>query len=312
MQRILVTGGAGFIGSHLIDRLLADGHEVVCIDNLVLGRKENIAHHLQDKRFTFLEQDLLDLDALHAAFKRHKFTTVFHLAANSDIQASLKDTRRDLDLTFMTTFHVLEAMRVAGVQDIVFSSTSAIYGNATPPISEDQGPLFPVSLYGASKLASEGYISTYCDNFGMRAWIVRFPNVVGERTTHGILHDFVKKLRADPRELEVLGDGKQRKPYIYVKDLIETIMFIWQGTHDKLNWYLISPDDETTVARIAEMVIAEMGLHAKIKYTGGAKGWTGDVPFYSYDTGKLKALGWTPQRSSDDAVRVSIRHILGK
>lgn len=310
-MNILVTGGAGFIASHLIDRLLNEGHAVVAYDNLSLGRESNIAHHFDDAAFTFVKGDILDADLLDSVFEKHKFDFVFHLAANSDIARSHADPTVDLNMTYMTTFRVVDAMRRFGVKKLMFASTSAIYGDAHgEEVKENFGPLFPTSHYGACKLASEGIIASFCENYGIQAFITRFPNVCGERTTHGILHDFVMKLKKNPVELEVLGNGQQAKPYLYVKDLVDAILFVICHTDDKINFFNLGVEGNTPVWKIAEMVIKSMKLDAKIRYTGGERGWVGDVPKFRYNLDKIHALGWKASLSSDEAVQKAIDYIL--
>lgn len=313
MNKVLVTGGAGFIASHLIDKLLAMGLDVTALDNLSLGRKENISHHFDNTKFEFVEGDILDREMLGKLFDRKGFDFVFHLAANSDIARSHADPSVDLNMTFMTTFNVLDEMRKHNVKQIMFASTSAIYGNANgDAVNEQFGPLFPLSHYGACKLASEGIIASFCENYDIQAFITRFPNVCGERTTHGILHDFVKKLKKNPNQLEVLGNGKQAKPYLYVKDLVDAILFVIEKTNEKINCYNLGVEGNTPVYRIAEMVINSMKLSAEIKYTGGDRGWIGDVPKFRYNLDKIHALGWTASLSSDQAVQKAIDYILEK
>ena len=310
-MQILVTGGAGFIGSHLVDALLNDGHNVTVIDNLSLGRKSNIQHNLDNKNFAFVEGDILDDELFLSLFENNKFDIVFHLAANSDIARSHANPSIDLNMTFMTTFKVLEAMRKYNVKKLMFASTSAIYGDAKGlEVKEDFGPLLPTSHYGACKLASEGVIASFCENYGIQAFITRFPNVCGERTTHGILHDFVKKLKKNPSELEVLGNGKQAKPYLYVKDLVDAILFVVNNTDEKINFYNLGVEGNTPVYKIAQMVIASMGLNATIRYTGGDRGWVGDVPQFRYNLDKIHNLGWKAALSSDEAVQKAIDYIL--
>jgi UDP-glucose 4-epimerase len=203
-------------------------------------------------------------------------------------------------------------MREFNVKNIVFASTSAIYGDTNKKITEDYGPLFPASHYGASKLSSEAFISSFTKNYGLTACITRFPNVVGERATHGVILDFINKLKKNPSELEVLGDGEQYKPYLYVKDLVDAILFIWSKQTDEINYFNIGVESRTKVKDIARMVIEEMGLKASIRYTGGSRGWIGDVPEFDYSLEKLHHLGWKARFTSDEAVRISIRKILGK
>jgi UDP-glucose 4-epimerase len=309
-MRALVTGGAGFIGSHLCDHLVARGDEVWCVDNLHLGRRRNIAHLERWNTFHFLEQDVLERDALNALFAEAKLETVFHLAANSDIAAGTADPELDFRLNQLTTTAVLDAMRRHGVRRLFFASTSAIFGEANAVLHEDFGPLAPISFYGASKLAAEAYISTYAHLFGLSAVVLRFPNVVGERATHGVIYDFLRKLDKNPGELEVLGDGKQTKPYLYVGDLVDAILLACEKSSGPLAVYHAAGIGETSVREIAEIVVAATGRSdARIRYSGGDRGWPGDVPRFRYDISRLEALGWRPQRHSTDAVRHAVERI---
>lgn len=310
-MRILVTGGAGFIGSHLCDRLLEVKHQVWCVDNLRLGRRRNIAHLANIPEFQFRELDVLDRQSLAALFDEAGFEAVFHLAANSDIAAGNADIRLDLELNQLTTVAVLEAMVAHGVNRLFFASTSAIFGETDAILHEDFSPLRPISFYGASKLAAEAYISVFAHTLGGRAVILRFPNVVGERATHGAVYDFLRKLRTDPRKLEVLGDGKQSKPYLYVLDLIDAIMIAWDKSAPPFAVYHAAGIGSTTVSEIAEIVVAQAGsAETQIVFTGGDRGWPGDVPQFRYDTSRLQALGWHPERHSTDAVRHAVACIL--
>jgi len=311
-MKILITGGAGFIGSHLTDFLLAENNQVVAIDNLSLGRLENLEKAQENPNFKFKQFDILEKEKLFELFKNEKFDTVFHFAANSDIAKSHANPNIDFDNTFLTTYNILLAMKEFKVKEIVFASTSAIYGETTELISENFGPLLPVSHYGASKLASEGFIASFCENYNIKTWIIRFPNVIGERATHGVIFDFIKKLKTNPNELEVLGNGEQNKPYLYVNDLIEAIFFAYKNTNEKLNFFNIGVESRTKVKEIAKMVIEEMNLEAKIKYTGGDRGWIGDVPEFRYCLDKIHKLGWQAQNTSNEAVKKAIKYILEK
>ncbi len=307
-MKILVTGAAGFIGSHLCDALLDDGHVVVGVDDLSLGTTENIQHLRGESRFEFVELDIL-APAFRDLVVGGAFDCVFHLAANSDIARSHATPAVDLDRTLMTTVRVLDAMRAAGIGKIVFSSTSAIYGQIEGSVGESAGPLAPISHYGAAKLASEAFISSYAENYGMQAWITRFPNVVGPRATHGAIYDFITRLRQDPSVLRVLGDGTQQKPYLYVGDLVDAILYVWKNSSDRFNIYNVGVDSTTTVADIARIVLEEGGLDSAVAFSGGDRGWVGDVPKFAYDVAKINALGWRASRSSDDAVRDAARAI---
>lgn len=306
-MNILVTGGLGFIGSHVCERLVERGHAVVAADNLLLGRREHVAHLEGEDGFRFVEIDVADRAALSALFAADAFDCVFHLAANSDIARSHADPATDVVNTFETTYAVLEAMRVHGVKQIVFASTSAIYGEALGAIREDHGPLLPISHYGAAKLASEAFISAYGENYGIRSWMARFPNVVGDRSTHGAIHDFARKLCDTPDRLEVLGDGSQIKPYIHVDDLIDAILLAWDRLTERTNFFNVGGTTRCSVARMAEIVVEEAGGRARIAFTGGDRGWIGDVPSVEYDTDKIRALGWAPRLDSEAAVRAAAR-----
>jgi UDP-glucose 4-epimerase len=307
-MRMLVVGGAGFIGSHLVDKLIERGHNVVCVDDLSLGKKEFIEQHISKRELDFVELDATDTDALNKVFGSYPFDCVFHLAANSDIQAGLKDTQIDLQRTFMTTYSILGCMGKNNVKNIVFASSSAIYGELNINLREDSGPLFPISFYGAAKLACEAYIAAASANFHIKSWIIRFPNVVGERMTHGVIFDFIDKLRNNPKELVILGNGEQRKHYLYVKDMVDAILFAWEHSNEKVNCFNVAAESTTTVTRIAEIVVEEMGLsNVNFRYTGGDRGWTGDVPRFTYDITKILRLGWRPGCTSDEAVRKAVR-----
>lgn len=309
-MNILVTGGAGFIGSHICDVLIKENHNLIVIDNLVLGKEENIEHLRYHSKFQFIKEDLLNKLILEKIFAENCFDAVFHMAANSDIQKGGKDPVVDYELTFMTTFNVLECMRKYNVKQLVFASTSAVYGETKDLLTENYGPLLPISNYGAGKLASEAYISAFSANYDIQVWITRFPNVVGERFTHGVIYDFIHKLKKNPTELEVLGNGEQYKPYVYVKDLVDGIMFVWQHTSERINIYNLGVESRTKVKEIAQMVIDAMGLNVRIAYTGGDRGWAGDVPEFCYDLTKIHNLGWKAKMTSNEAVRLSIEKAL--
>jgi UDP-glucose 4-epimerase len=311
-MKILVTGGAGFIGSHLCDRLLEEGHHVTVIDNLVLGKKDNINHLTGNSHFIFIEEDILNTKEMKCVFQNGQFDMVYHLAANSDIQKGGKDPLVDYQLTFNTTFQILQLIKEFQVKKLFFASTSAIYGETYDVLNENYGPLKPVSNYGAGKLASEAFISAFSSTYHIQTWITRFPNVVGERFTHGVIHDFIHKLQANPHELEVLGNGEQCKPYIYVKDLVDGIQYVIHHANEPYNVYMLGSDTRTKVKEIAQMVIEEMGLKASIRYTGGDRGWIGDVPEFRYDLTKVNKLGWTAPHDSNASVRLAIRKGLGK
>jgi UDP-glucose 4-epimerase len=309
-MRFFVTGGTGFIGSHLVDRLIASGDFVTVFDNLSSGRKEFIKQHLDNDRFNLVEADLLDLEKVKEVLAGHD--VVFHLAANPDARLGITDTALDLKQETVTTYNVLEAMRVNKAKQVVFASSGTVYGE-TPiiPLPEDYGPLLPISLYGAAKLACEALISAFCHLFDMQAWIFRFANIVGKRATHGVIYDFINKLKRNPSELEILGDGSQRKPYLHVDDCIEGILHGFRSFHDRVNIFNLGCSTTTDVTTIAKFVIEEMRLdNAKFKYTGGDRGWRGDVPQVRLDVRKINESGWKAKYTSDDAVRKAVRDIL--
>jgi UDP-glucose 4-epimerase len=307
LAHILVTGAAGFIGSHVTDRLLQAGHAVSGVDNFVRGRRDNLCPALAHGTFHLMENDLSTQEgctrAFEAAHRIGPIDEVWHLAANSDIAAGIADPSIDLRDTFLTTFHVLGAMRYFGVRIFVFASSSAIYGIHSGPLAEDTGSLFPISSYGAMKLASEGIISASVESFLSRAYVLRFPNVLGGRATHGIVFDFIEKLRCSPKVLPVLGDGNQQKPYLHVSELVDAMIFILAHARERLNCFNISVSDEgATVRSIAETVVRMIAPGTPICYEQQDRGWVGDVPKFRYATDKLSALGWRAQLSSIQAV----------
>lgn len=313
-MNILVAGGAGFIGSHLIDSLLAEGHTVVCADKLIMG-KQNIAHIEECSSFKFYDYELADQELVDRIFAENKIDAVYHLAANSDIQKGGREPSIDFNDTFLTTRALLESMRKANVKKMFFASTSAVYGEMLDvELTETTGGLMPVSYYGGAKLASEAVISSYVSMCDMSVVIFRFPNVIGPRLTHGVIFDFIKKLQKNPHELEILGDGTQCKPYIYVHDLVEAIVMLTREFAPGEIVYNLSVNSEgTTVTRIAEIVVEELGLSdVKFAYTGGDRGWKGDVPRFKYDISKVLSTGWTPKHTSDEAVRQTVKDAVAK
>ena len=281
-MKVMVAGGAGFIGSHLIDALLAEGNDVVCVDNFFIGTKENIAHLHGNPHFKFYEQDLTDLDRMLEIFRTEQVEYVFHLAANSDIQASAQSPMIEYKNTYSTTFLLLECMRLCGVKKLFFASTSAVYGEQMgAEVSEEAVALKPISYYGGAKLGSEGIISSFAYMNDMSVLVFRFPNVIGPRLTHGVIFDFVKRLKEDPSHLRILGDGRQSKPYIYVLDLVDAIMR-FKDAEKGVTLYNVGVETQTSVTRIAEIVCEKMGLTGiPFEYTGGRGGWKGDVPVFA-------------------------------
>lgn len=308
-MKYFVTGGAGFIGSHLLDKL-AQTDEVTVMDNLSSGKREFIQHHSGKTNFCFIEADLLDFNTLVEAMKGHEI--VWHLAANTDIPGGNKITDLDLKNCTIATRNVLEAMKQLGIKKILFSSSSTVYGDTPPvPLSETLGPLLPISLYGAGKLACEGLISAYCHLFNLQAWIFRFGNVLGTRMGHGVIYDFIHKLRKNPQELEILGDGNQEKNYFLIEDCLDGMLFALHHSDKQYDVFNLSCDSTIKVSEIAQIVVAEMGLSdVKFRYTGGKRGWPGDAPVVIYDVSKMKKLGWEAQHTSTEAVRIATRRLI--
>jgi len=311
----LITGGAGFIGVNLARRLLEQGQTVIALDDLSLGKLEFVAPLTRFPDFSFVKVDCSSSDdiskALAKIHERTPVSDVWHLAANSNIAAGVADPRIDLTRTFLTTFEVLAAMRQTGIGVLHFASSSAVYGDAGgAAVDENWGPLEPISNYGAMKLASEAQIRAACESFLTRADIFRFPNVVGTPATHGVIVDLIAKGRATPHEIEVLGDGTQRKIYLHVQDLVEAMLFITSHADARYNVYNIGPaDDGVTVREIAEMVRDRVAQGGAIRYGAGNKGWVGDVPRFRYATDKLIALGWKSSRNSAAAIRTAVNEI---
>jgi len=310
--KAFITGGAGFVGSHMAARLAREGHTVTAYDNLSLGRREFLDGLIAAGACTFIEADLLDRDAVARAMAGHDL--VIHLAANSDIFEGLKDTELDLRQGTLATFNVLEAMRVHQIKQLVFSSSSVVYGEADViPTPEDYGPLLPISFYGASKLACEGLITAYGHNFGIQSWIYRFGNIVGPNATHGVILDFIHKLQADPARLEVLGDGRQAKPYLHVTDCVAGMLYGFARATDSVNVFNLAVEDVIDVATIARIVLEAMGLpDAEIAYTGGARGWPGDVPRVGLSPARLASLGWRASMTSRQAVERAVAEIVAQ
>lgn len=318
-MKILITGGAGFIGSSLVNYLaqetvinLKQIKKIVVIDNLSLGKKEFIQQAINSGFVDFYKQDLLDKEATLRVFKKYKFDLVFHLSASSDIYYGSKQTDWDLKQGTLVTYNILECMRQTQVKAIVFASTSAIYGEASKvSIAEDYGPLLPISLYGASKLACEGLISAFCHNFDLQAWVFRFGNIVGKNSTHGVLVDFIHKLKNDPTRLEVLGDGRQTKPYLHIKDCIKGIITGLTQANEQINFFNLAPSNTSSVADIAKVLIQGLNLqNTKIYYQKGSRGWKGDVAQVRLDCSKLIDLGWQATLTSDQAVTISVEELI--
>ncbi len=312
----LVTGGAGFVGVNLIPRLLARGHRVLAADNLSRGRSTYLSRFQQHEALEFVQVDCADHGAFAAAVERfHRqapITDVWHLAANSDIPGGVADPRIDLKDTFLTTFNALLVMRSLGIPTMHFASSSAIYGDfGEVEIHEDIGPLAPISNYGAMKLAAEAQIRAALEAHLARADIFRFPNVVGVPATHGVILDFVRKLKATPERLPVLGDGTQRKAYLHVEELVDAMLFIVDRANERHNVFNIGPsDDGVQVKWIAEAVREQVMPAARIEFGSGNRGWVGDIPKFRYSTDRLAKLGWQPHLGSPASVKKAIEQIV--
>jgi UDP-glucose 4-epimerase len=292
-MRAFVTGGAGFIGSNLVDRLLADGHSVVAYDNFSTGQRAFLRGAAAHAAFTLVEGDTLDLDALTRAMAGAD--TVFHLAANADVRFGTHHPRKDLEQNTVATFNVLEAMRATRVRRIAFASTGSVYGEPNVfPTPEDAPFPLQTSLYGASKLAGEGLIAAYASGFGFEGCIFRFVSILGERYTHGHVFDFYRSLRRDPARLRVLGDGRQRKSYLYVGDCIEAILLAMTRISGEVQIFNLGTADFCEVHHSIAWISERLGLTPALEYTGGERGWIGDSPFIFLDCSKIRALGWTP------------------
>jgi UDP-glucose 4-epimerase len=306
-MRSFLVGGAGFIGSHLVDLLVERG-PVTVFDNLSVGKREFIAKPLASGRAVLVEGDALDLEKLTAAMRGHD--VVFHLAANPEARWGLERTRLDLEQGTICTYDALEAARINGVRRFVLASSGTVYGNTPEPCGEmDLGHL-PISLYGASKMAAEALVSAFVECFGLEGRIVRFGNVVGKRGTHGAILDFCKKLKAHPEYLDVLGDGRQSKPYLHVTDCAAGLQYVLDHAKGPLDTFNLGPPDTTSVARIAELCVAcSPYKNARVEFSGGTQGWRGDVPVSRIKPDKLNAIGFKLRYTSDQAVEMSVREV---
>ncbi len=303
----LVTGGAGFIGSHLCKRLVKEGHQVVAVDNLSNGSLENLKGLEENSQFTFYKFDVNDAMRLRGIFDKYPFDMVFHLAANADVSRGEESPAVDFENTLQSTLSVLEMMRVYEIKKFFYASSSTVYGNANERLQEHRSIMEPISHYGAAKLASEAFVSSYSHLHDFQVWIARFCNAVGPYMDHGVIPDLIRKLKAKPESLEVFGDGSQTKPYIWIDDLVEGVMTLIKKTNEPYNTYLVGVDSNVTVNEIAQIVMDEMGIHVPIHYGGIYSGWKGDVKQYRYDVSQLRLMGWTPKFTSEEAVRKAVQ-----
>jgi UDP-glucose 4-epimerase len=313
-QKIFITGGAGFIGSHLVDRLCKEKKEVVVFDNLSSGKIENIKHWLKKSNFNFVQENLLKPASILNPLSECE--TIFHLAANPEVRVGTADPKVHYEQNITATFNLLEAARKVGcIKSFIFTSSSTVYGEAEKiPTPEDYAPLKPISIYGASKLASEALITCYAYTYGFDATIYRLANIVGPRAQHGVIYDFVNKLIENPKRLEILGDGTQRKSYLYIDDCVDAMLAGFSYLRDRVKIYNVGSEDQVNVKEIADIVCQEMGLrNVEYVYTGGVdggRGWKGDVKVMLLSIEKIKSLGWKPKLNSRQAVQETVKAIL--
>ena len=307
-MKMFVTGGAGFIGSNLADRLLATGHDVTVYDNFSTGQRAFLAEAARSPRFTLIEGDLLSLPDLKRSMAGHDF--VFHLAANADVRFGLDHPSKDLEQNTLATFHVLESMRANSIRRLAFSSTGSIYGEPQVFPTPENAP-FPIqtSLYGASKLAGEGLIAAYATGFGFQGYIFRFVSILGERYTHGHVFDFYRKLRDNPRQIEVLGNGQQRKSYLYVQDCIDAILLAIDRADEPVNIFNLGTDEYCKVDDSLDWICSHLDLNPGRCYRGGERGWVGDSPFIFLDATKIRSLGWRPKLTIREAVLRTLQYL---
>jgi len=307
-MRTFITGAAGFIGSSLADRLLASGHEVIGYDNLSTGQPRFLEIAERSPKFTFVKGDILDAGALTAAMRGCDH--VFHLAANADVRFGTDHPSRDLEQNTIGTFRVLDAMRVNGIKRIAFSSTGSVYGE--PPVfpTPEDAP-FPIqtSLYGAAKVAGEGLVAAFCEGFGMQAWIFRFVSILGERYSHGHVFDFYRRLRQDPSTLHILGNGKQRKSYLYVQDCVDAILCAIENARDKVNIFNLGTDEYCQVDDSVGWICDALGITPKRTYAGGDRGWIGDNPFILLDCKRIRSLGWAPKLTIREGILKTLQYL---
>jgi UDP-glucose 4-epimerase len=309
-MKAIIFGGAGFIGSALARKLYSEGNEVTVFDSMYTGKEENLSGLLGKKGFSFLKGDMRKLSDVKKALSGHEFA--YHLAANADIRGGMENTFLDFEYNAITTYNVLEAMRLTGMEKLCFTSSSAVYGEPSVfPTPETYGPLRPTSLYGASKLAAEAYVSAFCEDFGMQSWVFRFVNILGSANNHGVVGDFIRKLSASPKKLVILGDGRQQKSSLYITDCLAGMEAGIRHGKEATNIYNIGNDDWVYVDQIADEVCDAMGLSGvEYEHTGGKRGWTGDMPFVFLDNRKLRQTGWKPSMGSRQAVRKAAEEML--
>lgn len=307
-MKAFITGGAGFIGSNLADRLLEDGYEVTVYDNFSTGQKDFIEHNVNKSHYHLIEADVLDKETLINAMKAQDI--VFHFQANADVRGGINNTSVDLEQNVLATHNVLEGMRINTIKNIAFASSATVYGEPLLIPTPENIPLMQTSLYGASKASAEAMIQAYCEYFGIRSWIFRFVSFIGNRYTHGVIFDFMKKLRQNPKELHILGDGKQRKSYLHVHDGVAAILFAVKHAKEKVNTFNLGNKEYMNVVDLADIVCRELEL-TDVEYTfsGTKRGWIGDTPFVHLDISKISSLGWKPGYNIKDAIIETIEYL---
>lgn len=310
-MKYLITGGAGFIGSNLADRLLDHGHDVIVYDNFSTGRTVFVEHNLQKPEYTLIKADLLDQEKIKSVLQNTRPDFVFHLAANADVSRGTENTRRDLEQNTLATHNLLEAMRLADCKKIAFSSTGSIYGEPEIfPTPEDAPFPLQTSFYGASKLACESLIQAFGTGFGFQSWIFRFVSILGERYTHGHVFDFYKKLRQDPTRLRILGNGKQRKSYLYIQDCLDAMLLAIDKSQEPVNIFNLGTEEYVEVNDSVDTLTAHLKLNPERDYAGGDRGWIGDSPFIFLETKKIQSLGFTPSLSIREALVKTLEYLM--
>ncbi|MCZ7393714.1 MAG: NAD-dependent epimerase/dehydratase family protein [Candidatus Methanoperedens sp.] len=307
-MKCMVTGGAGFIGSNLVDRLLSTGHHVIAYENFSTGFQKFLSDAVKHNNFKLVRGDLLDLEVLRKSMSGCDF--VFHLAANADVRFGTLHPDKDLKQNIIATFNVLEAMRLNGIKKIAFSSTGSVYGEATVIPTPEDAP-FPIqtSFYGASKLACEGLIQAYCEGFGFQSWIFRFVSILGERYTHGHVFDFYRKLLENPDRLDILGNGKQKKSYLYVQDCIDAMLLVIEKSGEKVNIFNLGTDEYCEVNNSIEWICSHLNVSPQLVYSGGDRGWIGDNPFIFLDCSKIRRLGWKPKYTIKEGIIKTLTYL---
>jgi UDP-glucose 4-epimerase len=308
-MKAFVSGGAGFIASHIVDKLIEENHEVTIYDNFSTGHETFIKHHLVNPKVNLVKADVLDLDKLKQSMKNADF--VFHFQANADVRGGIVNNFVDIEQNTICTYNILEAMRVNNVKNIAFSSSATVYGEPELFPTPENYPLIQTSTYGASKVSGESLIEAFTEYYNFKCWIFRFVSFIGERYTHGVIFDFMKKLFNNPDELEILGDGNQKKSYLHVNDGVDAIFYAIRNAKEIKNIFNLGHNDYINVVKVADIIAEEMNLQkVKYRFTGGERGWKGDSPFVLLDTAKIKKLGWLPKISIEEGIKRTVKYLI--